>query len=384
MRSHFLLLLLCIVALALSSHPRALPSLSVYAETHFDLGFQIGSVFKQPFVEYVSSNSALKSKYLPFVKSTEEGKRIYSNLLNAAVTNFSPYIEELLGLANSTGVPFDVIFVLSIQPELGLLMQKPDLFVRDCTDILGCSESGCFFAHNEDNSAGIAKYSFWLYATLNITDTSTKSHIIRSYSSLSYPLSLFGSAFGMNSLGLTYSMNAVFPEIKPENTKHAVPRYFLNRRLAECGSLDEVKEVLDSMLPCASGFAMNIMDATGLAYNVEIALHTYNVHAIEKDETYYHVNMLRHISSDEVPQYVDPSSVHRLARLEALHPTSFAEAISALGDEQDAEYPIFRQGTTVDHDITLATATMNVEGNVMDLYRANPVTSHPLIAIPRL
>ncbi len=56
------------------------------------------------------------------------------------------------------------------------------------------------------------------------------------------------------------------------------------------------------------------------------------------------------------PQYDDPSSEHRLARVKSLpQPDSAADMLKILGDTGDSEYPIFRTATPPDTTATIAT-----------------------------
>ena len=63
----------------------------------------------------------------------------------------------------------------------------------------------------------------------------------------------------------------------------------------------------------------------------------------------------RYLHSD-VPQYEDPSSEHRLARVRELPPPTDARDITTiLGDTEDKKYPIYRTATPPDTAVTLAT-----------------------------
>ena len=63
----------------------------------------------------------------------------------------------------------------------------------------------------------------------------------------------------------------------------------------------------------------------------------------------------RYLHSD-VPQYEDPSSEHRLARVRDLPPPTDARDIATiLGDTEDKKYPIYRTATPPDTAVTLST-----------------------------
>ena len=57
-----------------------------------------------------------------------------------------------------------------------------------------------------------------------------------------------------------------------------------------------------------------------------------------------------------LPQYTDPSSLHRLSRVKQLpQPTNSTDILALLGDTADTEYPIYRTATGPDTLATLAT-----------------------------
>jgi len=68
----------------------------------------------------------------------------------------------------------------------------------------------------------------------------------------------------------------------------------------------------------------------------------------------------RYLHSDP-PQYVDPSSEHRLARVKELpRPNDTVDLLTILGDTHDPQYPIYRNGAPPDTAATIATGTVPV------------------------
>ena len=66
-------------------------------------------------------------------------------------------------------------------------------------------------------------------------------------------------------------------------------------------------------------------------------------------------HFLRYLHSD-VPEYSDPSSIHRLSRVKQLpQPTNSSDILAMLGDTADPDYPIYRTATGPDGAATLAT-----------------------------
>ena len=68
--------------------------------------------------------------------------------------------------------------------------------------------------------------------------------------------------------------------------------------------------------------------------------------------------LTRYLHSN-VPQYSDPSSLHRLARAKELpQPNNVSDILSLLGDTSDPNYPIYRTATGPDGAATLATGEL--------------------------
>ena len=60
--------------------------------------------------------------------------------------------------------------------------------------------------------------------------------------------------------------------------------------------------------------------------------------------------------SNDVQQWEDPSSVHRMQRVKELAPPTTIDGVKTiLGDTNDKQYPIFRTGKSPDGAATLAT-----------------------------
>ena len=73
----------------------------------------------------------------------------------------------------------------------------------------------------------------------------------------------------------------------------------------------------------------------------------------------------RYLHSD-VPQYTDPSSLHRLSQVKELpQPTNSTDILALLGDTADTEYPIYRTATGPDSAATLATGKSLIFGIVL-------------------
>lgn len=95
---------------------------------------------------------------------------------------------------------------------------------------------------------------------------------------------------------------------------------------------------------------------------------------------YAHFNMYLRL---KVPQYVDISSVARLAEYEKLpSPTDVTGIFNILGNQANASWPVYRTATPPDSALTLATALFDSDAATMGVVMNNPITSKPLFHLP--
>jgi len=85
---------------------------------------------------------------------------------------------------------------------------------------------------------------------------------------------------------------------------------------------------------------------------------------------YSHFNMYRHLN---VSDNIDESSVHRLDRSwEISAPKNLTDIADILGDTEDPEYPIYRDGNPPDDASTVCTVLFNLQVQQGHLYLNNP------------
>jgi len=111
--------------------------------------------------------------------------------------------------------------------------------------------------------------------------------------------------------------------------------------------------------------------------NVETYEDVHSVFYVEEGiGNYSHVNLYKRL---EVQQYMEPSSLHRQARLNALPaPRSRNDVMSHLSDSADRDYPIFRPTTVATLILDGATGGLEVwccghpaAGDAPPVYRWN-------------
>lgn len=188
--------------------------------------------------------------------------------------------------------------------------------------------------------------------------------------------SLLGNAFAVNDKGITVTCNALFP--KDLNIKTGLARYFINRSVLDSSSLENAI-ARATVQPCANGFSMNIGSVQdSRLLNIELSpYYTFAISEVVSNAS--HVNTYKHLN---VPQIYDISSMHRQIRIDQFSAWSnIQDMLTILGDQNDIHYPIFRDGTYPDTNVsTIATAVFDLNNKLLQIYQANPSNSKPVIS----
>ncbi|PNG99413.1 hypothetical protein TSOC_014809, partial [Tetrabaena socialis] len=162
-----------------------------------------------------------------------------------------------------------------------------------------------------------------------------------SWFALTYAGELASTAFGANTAGVAFTLNALYPK---EVQLPGLGRNFLSRRLLDAVSVEEAMRVLQ-LEGQATGRSVNLISTREplAVWNVEVGPGgTYDVVQLQDNSWYFHAN-----SYLRLPQHqrLDNSSLHRQARAAQYDmPLEPEQVLALLGDTQDAEFPIFRSG----------------------------------------
>lgn len=367
------LLIMVVWCRSFPSVPSQLPlsALKATVTSHKELGEKIGLNFQSEIRTAISSDSFFQEHILAYNK-TEEGAMAYTNMLGVVKTAFAVYVQELEGMADGAGIDFPTLFLWNLYTEMELLLRK-DMPIPSCTDIYIKGNSTAM-GHNEDGSKMDYNISYLVSAEVFSTDGLMP---LENFTAFCYPGKLCGNAFGFNpARRVVLSTNALFP--KTINTK-AFPRTFLNRALLTL-SYAEIVGFLNRF-HCASGFSLNIgeYDTFELS-NIEVSPDSVLQTVYFQNGSGYHFNMYMH--SNDVQQWEDPSSMHRMQRVKELAPpTTIDDLKTILGDTSDKQYPIFRTAKPPDSGATLATGIFDFDQKMFYIFRDNPVTQSPLMTI---
>eukprot|EP00775_Hariotina_reticulata_P003585 gene3585-3850_t len=171
------------------------------------------------------------------------------------------------------------------------------------------------------------------------------------------------SAFGFNTAGIGFTLNAVFPA---EPVVPGIARNFVSRALLEATNIHEAMDII-GQAGQSVGHSYNLMDLhSKRLLNVEVGPGgASSVVEVEPGSFYFHANMYKHLV---VRQHTDNSSYHREVRaLQLQAPVTAEDVVRILGDTADTHYPIYRHGNSPeDHEVvTLCTAMFDLEAKRM-------------------
>ena len=299
--------------------------------------------------------------------STAAGKEVVASFLASHSQTYPLYVEELRGIAEGSGLPFETIFINNLVEELQNFAPaatgttKTDRFRSDhCSDYVLHTPSSCVIGHNEDN----ARSSFGHTFLANVTIDGQR------FVAYVYGGDLPTGAFGWvpAPARIAFTLNWVHP---PRTVRGGLGRGFLSRDLLAATSLEDgIRRI--TRPEQAAGHNTQIMDVATCGdpgatrvYNVETGPYVYSVRGIpaappgSPESAFFHAN---EYATLKLPgQTISNSSAHRVARVEALPlPRTKEEVLAVLGDQGDRSWPIFhddlshRRGDLSDWTLTTA------------------------------
>lgn len=186
-----------------------------------------------------------------------------------------------------------------------------------------------------------------------------------SFTAYTYAGELSSCAFGFNSYGVGFTLNAV-PLCPQEVVAGGIGRNFISRDLLEATCLEGAFQCI-RVNELAVGHSYNIFDISSRRIvNVETASRgRFSVREIGV-EAFFHANMYRHL---KVSQIEDQSSLRRHARAAELPKYTKQDILSLLGDEKDQDYPIYMQGPNL---CTLCTILVDMDAKELTIYSGKP------------
>ena len=261
--SHFLSTLLLATLLLPRCAVSTCPStLRVAAATHRDAGLQIGAHYRAMIVDRFQRSSQLPD--LRRFAATPRGASALATLLASARAFNAGYVDEMHGIADGAGVARLDAELMNLRHEMGALlsgassMSAAALF-SECSDVA----SADFIAHNEDGFDAANNHTY----ILNVSVASELEEVDENatttwWLAYCYAGELASTAFGFNSRGVAYTLNAMHCDTALEGS--TVGRNFISRALLVAPSLDAASKLV-VQTPSATGHNYQIYQSVARA-----------------------------------------------------------------------------------------------------------------------
>lgn len=363
---------------------------------YYDVGFEVGRTFSSLINDFVNKNETLNNSYIP-VYNTPEGKKNYDLTVDSLRKNFPQYVRELEGTADGAQVPFHKLMLLHIDDILPKSVKKPvNDIIAGCSTIISNHRGQEILGHNEDALKETLNNFYFVSAHITSPEPQGKWKVKEEkFTSLCYAGTLPGFTMSYNHHGMVYSVNIVWAK---NLIAGKTPRAFLMRSLC---AAENYSQAIDMLKDCGTGIAdgasvnMTFLKGPGprTFYNVEVAPSIVNdkesiisIVAAKEGETIIHTNSFLRLQEEESKDFPKPSCDHRERRINGLSPAkSYQDVANILGDEEDKDYPIFRESGKKDTLVkTIATGIFNCTNLTWSLYSDNPKINEPLVVLPIL
>jgi len=346
--------------------------------SNYEFGLAMGKQFSKEIQARMTISRQMQQSLLPFYNS-DNGQAVYQTFVNSHTKRFPDYVKEMQGIADGSGVPFHVLFLMSLREEFSFWINstssaKQIPYFRDhCSDYMLNNQDWLVVGHNEDGA--IEDVGHMVLVTATVGEGKKQA----SFTTVVYLGELPTGAFGFNSYGIALSLNYVSPA-----ASYAVlggwGRNFVTRDLLQAQTIEDAISRFTQNGQCA-GHNAQLMDMVNhRLFNVEAA--SYGLHNVleisHSVSPYFHANMYLRLYPINETQPVDQSTVGRTDRVHELPlPTNPVDILNVLGDQENRPYPLFHDMLShLRGDIslgwTLASALFDVRNATVTIYYGNP------------
>lgn len=385
MWSLYILLLNLIVFIGCCEFIYPIYNVTCNKDNHYDCGYLIGQKSKDRIKKYIDSYPNMQDLRICLLTGCSVDLRDLV-FYNKAI--WPQYYEEMEGIAAGADVDEMDIHLLTFKHEILSLRGIKEKVSEDQGSDLLLNEKGILrfesmIGHNEDGWIGMIQTGFFIHYKIN-----DETEFI----SFNHPGSLIGHGFGFNKYGLAISMNILFPT---NVTTQSRGIYWLNRAIYDAINISQAIQIINNYTNnnvCSYGISINLgfMDINNnnkiTIANIEISNNNVSIQYYDHDTTVedksygYHYDMYLRLN---VNQQIDISSQYRLNRTQQLiqqngTPKHKQDIFNILGDTQNTQYPIYRNGKSPDSAVTLATCLFDLHDQTMTVFEnCNPMLCDP-------
>jgi isopenicillin-N N-acyltransferase-like protein len=263
-----------------------------------EIGFDIGRASAEHVRHLVRTNPEFYGK---------ETGRSYQFLVRHFMRHFLPYarryspdyVEEIAGIAEGSGLPFEDVAVFSAEEEILDTWGGWD----KCTSAAVRDRDRLVLMHNEDY---VCRY----HGRMVVIKAEPRRG--PAFLSMAYPGTLAGSACSLNSFGVAVSNNSL--RFRPR--RRGLPKNFVLRRLVEANGVAWARAAVKRAVPRAVSGSVNIVSAReGRAMFVESAPKCVVTMHLESAPFFVHAN---HVISPGIERRGEDPRPNSLVRQEAM------------------------------------------------------------------
>lgn len=303
-------------------HTKPPPVIKV-SGSHYEMGRQIGQACAEAVRHSIENAKALLQGSFATIQLTWEGAQIHSRkYLLFAQEKYPQYIDEMAGIADGAGVPFDDLVVLNSMEAVTM----DGIHLAKCTSMAlsetRTSNAHVLVAHNEDWLPEDESDVYLVHATPD----DEPAYLAMTYGGLLPNI-------GLNSAGVAQCCDSVYPN----DSRIGLPRVIVSRAILAAETPGEA--IRRALVPQrAAGYNHLIAHESGELYNVEVsarkfailgsengaAVHTnhyldYDMQRIEVDSDELISTRVRYYRAARLLEQTPLHSVHTLAAIQCDH-----------------------------------------------------------------
>src|SRR5512142_1469069 len=269
---------------------------------------------------------------------------------------YPQYLEEVRGIAEGAGIPFDDVFYLTADEELVSLWEKPE----KCSTAVVRTKDGLLLGHNED-------YPPRYMDRLVIVDARPDDG--PAFLALTYPYILAGPSCGMNDRGLAFGVDSLSFHARGRG----VPTNYVLRDLYSARRIGDVRRIMDEPGRVMGNAATAASAAEGRALTVEATPREIDVLPMGERGMLAHTNHVRSETLDREGEKASWSSRKRLAALEHLLAARETHTRAGLAKALSSkDYGLLRFGRRANESCTVGTGILDPKRRIMYVAKRGP------------
>ena len=351
-------------------------------DSNYDFGFSLGESFSKEIVLRIGHDVDMQRLISEFGEAARNP--LYYYFVATHEEHFPEYMDELRGISDGSGVPFDQMFISQLKQEFTYYLNETEevnkLLQKDdhCSDVIWCCQTGdIYIAHNEDASIYDVNSTVLVEAINGVNGGP-------GFTALVYLGQTPSNAFGFNTKGVVFTMNKLSPKYP---YTEGVGRVFVGRSLLDSNGFEDAINIATQKWKLIAGHNYQIgLANSDMAVSIEVASNGNYVisNGFEPGgRAFFHANMYTILNITQI--LPNPSSEHRIKSFNEIENATPVQnptyILNLLGDQADQDYPIYHDFKSHSNGdlsgYTLTSVLVNLRTCEMIVYEENPKNSLP-------